>query len=259
MVDMHAVQHGCSTLCFDAENAYFHAEEDEEVYCWPPKEWVKRYHAKGGRVENPWWKLKRQLYGRRKAAKKFNEFVVSATFGLGLEQCPEQPSLFRRAGTTLIFELHQDDFYGSGKQCGVSKVPGNSGARLKLNQWTLGSQYSYHRATRTRVDVDTIHIAPRETYIKNVLDILGLGDNKCKPMPTPIAQTRQKSDEDETRLGEEEEDRRAYHRCVGILRHILKYRPDIAGAVHEVSKTLTSRAEADLRRLRRLDRYLLVS
>ena len=39
-------------------------------------------------MENPWWKLKRQLYGRRKAAKKFNQLVVTATDGLGLEQCP---------------------------------------------------------------------------------------------------------------------------------------------------------------------------
>ena len=41
-----------------------------------------------------------------------------------------------------------------------------------------------------RIGADTIHIAPRETYIKNVLDTLGLGDNKCKSMPTPIVQTR---------------------------------------------------------------------
>ena len=34
LVDMHAVQPGYSILCLDAENAYFHAEEDEEVYCW---------------------------------------------------------------------------------------------------------------------------------------------------------------------------------------------------------------------------------
>ena len=32
LVDMHAVQHGYSVLCLDVENAYFHAEEDEEVY-----------------------------------------------------------------------------------------------------------------------------------------------------------------------------------------------------------------------------------
>ena len=37
LVDMHAVQHGYLILCLDAENAYFRAEEDEEVYCWPPK------------------------------------------------------------------------------------------------------------------------------------------------------------------------------------------------------------------------------
>ena len=78
LVDMHAVQHGNSILCLDAENAYFHAEEDEEVHCWPPKEWVKRYHARGGRVENPWWKLKRQLYGTREAAKMFNETGTSS-------------------------------------------------------------------------------------------------------------------------------------------------------------------------------------
>ena len=82
LVDMHAVQHEHSILCLDAENAHFHAEEDEDVYYWPPKEWVQRYHARGGRVENPWWQLKRHLYGRRKAAKKFNEFVVTATDGV---------------------------------------------------------------------------------------------------------------------------------------------------------------------------------
>ena len=81
----------------------------------------------------------------------------------------------------------------------------NVGAKLKLKPaepMGPGSQKSYLRATRTRIDADTIRFEPRETYIKNVLDILGLGDNKCKPMPTSTVQTRQKSDEDEPSLGE---------------------------------------------------------
>ena len=68
----------------------------------------------------------------------------------------------------------------------------NLGARLKLKPaepMGPGSQYSYLRATRTRVDADTIHTAPRETHIKNVLHILGLGDNECKSMPIPKVQT----------------------------------------------------------------------
>ena len=199
LVDVQAVQHGYSILCLHAENAYFHAEQDEGVYCWPPREWVQE----------------------------------------------------------VPHECHQDDFYVSGSNLELALLQENLGARLKLQPaepMGPGSQYSHLRATRTSEDADTIHIAPRETYIKNVLDILGLGDNKCKPMPTRIVQTRQLSDEDEPRLGEG--DRRAYRRCTGILRHLFKYRPDIASAVHEVSKTLASPGDADLRRLRRLGRYL---
>ena len=42
-----------------------------------------------------------------------------------------------------------------------------------------------------------------------------------------------------------------------FLRHLSRYRLDIAFAVNEVSKTLASLGDADLRRLRRLGRYLL--
>ena len=64
-----------------------------------------------------------------KAAKKFNEFVVTATVGLGIKQCPEQPSLFRRPGTRLIFECHQDDFYVSGSNMELAWLQENLGAR----------------------------------------------------------------------------------------------------------------------------------
>ena len=60
-------------------------------------------------------------------------------------------------------------------------------------------------------------------------------------MPTPIVQTRLKSDDDDPRLGEEA--RRAYHRCLVILRHLLRICPDIA--------LLAFSGDADLRRLRR--------
>ena len=140
---MHAVQHGYSILCLDAENAYFHAEEDEEVCCWLPREW--------NNVELAW--LKETLCAR-------------------LRLKPAEP------------------------------------------------------------------MGPGPQYL--------LSSDEKK---------RQKSDEHEPRRGEE--DRLAYHRCAGIVRHLLKYRPDIAVAVHEVSKTLASPGDADFRRLRRLGRYLL--
>ena len=102
----------------------------------------------------------------RKEEEKFNQFVVTATDGLGLEQCSYQPSLFRRPGTTLLFDLHQDDFYVSGSNGEWAWLQEHLGPRLKLKPsepMGLDSQYSYFRATRTRVDADTTHIAPRET------------------------------------------------------------------------------------------------
>ena len=88
---------GTEALMWPRVAGYLHADEDEDVHYLPPREWVKRYHSRGGRLESPWWKRKRQRYGRRKAAKKFNEFIVTATDGLErIQQCPEQPSLFRR-------------------------------------------------------------------------------------------------------------------------------------------------------------------
>ena len=162
-------------------------KEDEEVCCWPPKEWVKRYHARGGRVENPWWKLKRQLHGRRKAAKKFNEFVVTATVGLGLDQCPEQPSLFRRPGTTLIFELHQDDF-GVGMASGTSGRAAQAEARRSTVSWV-----TVQLPQSDENEGDTIQIAPRETYIKKTSRTswvsVTTSANQCQ---SPIVQTRQK-------------------------------------------------------------------
>ena len=102
----------------------------------------------------------------RKEEEKFNQFVVTATDGLGLEQCSHQPSFFRRPGTTLLFDLHQDDFYVSGSNVEWAWLQEHLGPRLKLKPSEplgLDSQYSYFTATRTRVDADTTHIAPRET------------------------------------------------------------------------------------------------
>eukprot|EP00959_Pyramimonas_sp_CCMP1952_P416339 8722686-Pyramimonas_sp.AAC.1 len=100
-------------MVLDAQGAYFHADEDEEVHVDPPVECVKRYHARGGKIERPWRKIKEQLYGTRKASNKFNQYVTDQTRSLGIEQCPEQLS-FRRPGATLVFEVHQDDIYASG-------------------------------------------------------------------------------------------------------------------------------------------------
>ena len=43
--------HGHSFLCRDAENSYFHGEEDGEVYCWLPKKEVSRQRWASGKSQ----------------------------------------------------------------------------------------------------------------------------------------------------------------------------------------------------------------
>ena len=57
---------------------------------------------------------------------------MSAAIDLGLEQCPEQPSLFRRPGTKLVFELHQHEFYMSGNNVEMAWLQEHLGTRPKL-------------------------------------------------------------------------------------------------------------------------------
>ena len=157
----------------------------------------------------------------------------------------------------LIFELHHDEFCVSGSNVELAWAPGTSWREAQAEPCRANgsrSQYSYLRATRTRVDTDTIHIAPRETHIKNVLDILALGDNKCKsiqPRESKRARRATKMSQG-VRRGSTSLPPMRWH-----FRHLLRYRPEIAFAVHEVPKTLPHPGDADLQPLLQLGRYLL--
>ena len=128
------------------------------------------------------------------------------------------------------------------------------GARLKLKPAEPtgpGSQYSYLRATRNKDRCGHHpHCTTRLTSMSFWTSwVSATSANQCRPRLSKRAR-RAMTSQDWV-----EGDRR-YHRCVGILR-LLKYRPNIASAVHDASKKLASPGAADLRRLRRLCRYLL--
>ena len=79
----------------------------------------------------------------------------------------------------------------------VGKIVGGSAHKIRGIEHIItirgGNLSQDHRSPFSVVAalVPTAHMMSKRTrqrtsYIKNVLDILGFGDNKCKPMPTPI-------------------------------------------------------------------------
>ena len=55
VIDIIAAKRRTHTLTGDISNAFFHAEEDEEVYCQPPQEWTNADEKRYGKV----WRLKK--------------------------------------------------------------------------------------------------------------------------------------------------------------------------------------------------------
>ena len=100
---------GYTAVTGDVTCAFFHADEEEEVYVDPPTEW-KDIHG------HEWtWKLAKQLYGRRPAPRKFSDKVASVMCQeLQMLRCKEVPHLYFHPIKKVAIEVHVDDFYAVG-------------------------------------------------------------------------------------------------------------------------------------------------
>lgn len=181
-------------------------------------------------------RMLKQLYGRRRASKKFNEFVADVLTKCGMESSVDAPSVYMFPGTALVLEVHQDDAYAGGTQEERTWLCETIHMVIKASPVLgPGDVYSYLTAARHYLDVGSIHIMPRESYTKDIPKELVL--EECNPVPTPIVRTRRTEGLDTALLAPV--DRTSYHRCVGIVRHLVRYRSDTAGAAHELSKSLS--------------------
>jgi len=153
--------------------AFFHAEEDEEVYVDPPVEW------KDERGHQWAWKLERQLYGRRPgpAPRKFGDKVSKIMCqDLGMNRCKEVPHLYFHPVKEVAIELHVDDFYAVG--------PGNAPWELitELKKYLtislegpfrVGDSFVHLKRKRV-ITPQGVWITPGDTRLKKLLELTGL-------------------------------------------------------------------------------------
>ena len=89
----------------DAEVAFFHASADEEMTIIPPK---------GAVPVGQLWQLKKALYGTRRAAKLWQEFLATVLVGAGWRRIICVPNCYHHdeLGSTTI--IHGDDLLSEG-------------------------------------------------------------------------------------------------------------------------------------------------
>ena len=111
LVDTVAAKRRQPTLTGDISNAFFHADEDEEVDVQPSAEWYAMHPEYEGKV----WRMLKQIYGRRKATRKFADHMSAILVNeCGLEQSKAAPHLYRCLRRGIVYEMHVDDYHATG-------------------------------------------------------------------------------------------------------------------------------------------------
>ena len=87
---------------YDVSVAFYHALLDEEIWVEPPK----------SENEDPdyVWQLRKALYGTRRAALKFQEYVIDALVKHGFKRVAVAAQVFYQPQRAILVVVHGDDF-----------------------------------------------------------------------------------------------------------------------------------------------------
>ena len=101
---------GYTAVTGDVTCAFFHADEEEEVYVDPPTQCRTSMVMNGpGNWQSSC------MYGRRPAPRKFSDKVASVMCQeLQMLRCEEVPHLYFHPVKKVAIEVHLDDFYAVG-------------------------------------------------------------------------------------------------------------------------------------------------
>ena len=229
----------------DVNSAFLKADIKEDVYCEIPEGYTAG--ATDGGQRDYVLKLRKALYGIHQAPREWYLLVRDfITKEMGMIQCTSDPCLFWTrtcADRRILMVMFVDDY-----QAAYDKRDLEEWLALKVkftkrfatndigdSRLMLGMRITRDRENRTL-------LLDQEVYVKKMLERFGMQD--CKEISTPEAIGGELDDERgpyATPADSEEEaelmDRRPYMQLVGALLYAtLSTRPDIAHAVHQLTK-----------------------
>ena len=238
-------------MIIDAKNAYFHAEEDELVAVDPPEEWLEEWVATGG-DPRVMWKLLRQLYGRRKASKKFSEYVANIMRDIGMVQCEFLPQFYFHSEKKVYVELHHDDSHITADPNQLIWFRDNTNLNLMIKASVpigIGHRYAHLKRQRLRMEKGTFIRMP-EKHVEKMKKELGM--EGCRAAATPVMHEDAVDDTDEL----DYKQKKKYSTVNGIVQFITRFRPDAHYTIKEIGRNAHKPTEAPMKKVRRCVRYL---
>ena len=251
VIDTIGVKKGYVFFTADAENAYWQVPIKEEVYMWPPTEWVEQRRAQGLPCEGLVWKLKKEWYGRQIAGQSFVDWAAQQAGTEGFKRCTAAPWFFYNAARDASMEVHMDDFYGTAPEKEAQEFLESLSKKvvMKYQIHRPGDTFEHLKRIRT-LHPDGMMVQPNPKYLQGMLKTLGL--ENANPAPTPESQAKEMQRDvplDDTKAFE-------YRSCVGKALYLSFDRPDCQHSVRELTKTMKQPTAEGMNALRRLARYL---
>ena len=139
IIDYLSLKKSYHTFTADVSNAYFLVDEDEECYVDPPAEWLEQQAALGNPT-SVLWRLRKQLYGRRRAGTRWVDFMPEHLVEQCFDRCEAAPQLFVNYALHVPIEVQMDDLHGIGPKPALDLV------RINLSQ-TVGRRTRWARGT----------------------------------------------------------------------------------------------------------------
>ena len=164
------------------------------------------------------WKIKRYLYGDKRAPRGWQDHFEKTMLELGFERLESEPGCFVKKGVshkdTIIVVVHVDDLMSVGKRRHLDNFSVQLEKTLKLKRVELienGKSVLFLGDYITKFK-DKITLKSKDTYVDNMLAMLGM--EGCKPPNTSKVRKESAANGDEEMLeGSEAET----YRSVGHL------------------------------------------
>eukprot|EP00971_Amphidinium_carterae_P169448 3357096-Amphidinium_carterae.1 len=257
LLNLWATKNRMARMTGDATNAYFHTPQNRKVYIVllpDAVDWLR--DEKGIDAQGKVGVLDRKLYGERDGSVAFGDLYAATLADGGFERNECQPQFYLHRGWRVVAEVHQDDIHAAGTPEGLRYLQGrvSMSVAMKWSDVMLpghgGVKYQFLKNYFVLVPGGSF-IQPHPKYADDVLRSLNM--SQCGPQTTPI--TSQRAPEDAEDLLDLTE-AKLYRHCVSVCRFLRNYRPDLDYTVKELSHALQNPSAADMRRLKRLARYL---
>ena len=242
----------------DVKRAYFHAKSKRTTYVQLPPEDI------GPGEEGMCGRLNNSMYGTRDAAANWSDEYTQRLVEMGFKSGRATPCVFHHEEKGLRAYIHGDDFVVVGLPQNLKWMQERLERKYELTVEVLGPDAGQQKEVRVlnrilRWTPNGVEYEADPRHAEIILQQLNISE--CKPVATPGTREEghAKEGDQPNMMPDRALDREkgtAYRAIVARANYMSPDRPDIAYAVKELARGMSSPTVGDWCRLKRLARYL---